>query len=227
MSLLVYALASRGAGRLRLAGVRGERLETVRVGSIDAIVGAVARPPAPTAHALRRYDRVVRALWARRPAVLPVRFATMMGDRAELELTLRVRQETLWRQLAVVRHRAQMTVRVAIGDRGPGIGDRGVGIEGPQRATRGPFRGRRYLEARARGARLDHVPEVAVVRAAVRPWVRAERAEVGTGLATVYHLVPRGASTRYRRGVARVVQSARLRLYVSGPWPAYAFAEVW
>jgi hypothetical protein len=225
MSLLVYALASREVGPLRLRGVRAEHLETVRVGPIDAIVGTMTTPPRPTARVLRQYDHAIRALWARRFAVLPARFPSVMRDRSELELTLRVRQSTFRRQLALVRHRAQMTVRLV-----PGSGVRGVGSgpQGPRSArSPGPSRGTRYLMHRAGVARLEHISDIGVLRAAVKPWIRAERADAHAGVATVYHLVPRTSVPRYQEAIARAAAAAHMRVQVSGPWPAYAFAEAW
>jgi hypothetical protein len=199
--------------------VRGERLETVRIGPIDAIVGAVATPPRPTARVLRQYDHVIRTVWARRFAVLPARFPSVMHNRDELELTLRARQSTCRRQLALVRHRAQMTVRLVPGS---GIRDPGSGV-----SPRGRSRGTRYLMHRAGVARLDHISDVGVLRAAVKQWIRAERADVRAGVATIYHLVPRTSAPRYLEAVARAAAAAHLRVQVSGPWPAYAFAETW
>ena len=231
MNLLVYALASRGAGPMRLRGVVGERLTIVRIGSIDAIVGAVTAPPRATAPTLRRYDRIVRALWARRSAVLPARFPSLLHDRAELELILRARRPTFQRQLAIVRHRAQMTVRIVSGSgvrdpesgRSGGAGGSGKGED----ALRGRSRGTRYLMYRARAARLDHIPEVDLVRDAVKQWIRAERTEARADVATIYHLVPRTVASRYQQAVERTAAATHLRLRVSGPWPAYAFAEAW
>lgn len=217
MRLLVYGLVPRGARQPAVSGISGERLRTIPVGALDAVVGEVAGAPRPIARNLQRYDRVLTTLWQRYPALLPARFGTVMRDRAELELAVHARQQTLRRQLAIVRNRAQMTVRVVpeagIRDPGSGIRDRGSG--------------RRYLEARARAARLDHVPEVAALRRAVGRWVRAERTEAGAGVATVYHLVPRGAAARYRQAIERAAAATERRLHVSGPWPAYAFAEDW
>lgn len=219
MSLLVYALAGRGARRPDVPGIVGERLQTIALGALDAVVGEVAAAPRPTGRNLRRYDRLLTALWRRYPALLPARFGTVLRDRTELELTVRARQRTLCRQLTIVRNRAQMTVRLVPGS--------GIRDPGPARRRRDPSRGRRYLEARARAARLDHVPEVATLRRAVRRWVRAERADARAGVATIYHLVPRSAAARYRKTVERAAASAQLRLQVSGPWPAYAFADRW
>jgi len=220
MTLLVYALTSRGAGRLRLSGVGGERLHTIRIGSIDAVVGTVARSPRPTLRILHDYDQVIRAIWKRRAAVLPARFGSMARDQAELEMAVRARRDALRRQLALVRHRAQMTVRIVEeqGEKGQGAGILSLPAEVTARS------GTEYLRARAR---LREVRGFAPVRDAVRRWIKEERAEQRGAVSTIYHLVPRGAGAAYRRAIARAARSARIPLHVSGPWPPYAFAEGW
>ncbi|MBI2188296.1 MAG: GvpL/GvpF family gas vesicle protein [Acidobacteria bacterium] len=217
MRLLVYALASRGTPPVRLAGVRGERLETIRIGSIDAIAGAVSAVPRSTARTLRHYDHVVRAVWARRSAVLPARFGTVMRDRRELALVVGARRESLQRQLALVRNRAQMTVRVVEGATGKGAREKGAD---PLQARSGA----EYLRARA--GRYE-IAALAPVRAAVRRWIRAEKVEKRGSVATVYHLVPRAAAPAYRSAAERAAASAQISVHLSGPWPPYAFAESW
>jgi hypothetical protein len=120
-----------------------------------------------------------------------------------------------------------MTVRVM----GTGIEDQGSGqpaavartLSGP-RGEPGKARptGTAYLKARA--AERD-VPEFAPVRAVVRRWVRDERVEKRGRLASVYHLVPRGAAPAYRRALEAAAAAAGLRIVVSGPWPPYAFSS--
>lgn len=225
MSLCVYALAARGIGRIGRAGVAGERLHAIRIGAIDAIVGDVATAPPPTDRNLRAYDRLLSLMWSRSPAVLPARFGTVVRDRAELELILADRQETLRSRLRLVRNRAQMTIRIlqGAGEGGQGSGERGQGSVARSRVPARRSRGRSYLEQRARIA--HDVPEFAPVREAVRRWVRAERVERQGNIATIYHLVPRGAAERYRESIRRAARDADVRLLVSGPWPAYAFAD--
>lgn len=230
MSLLVYGIAARGADMPPMRGVNGERLQMTRIGALDVLVGEVRTPPRPSARTLRRYDRILRSIWERRSAVLPARFGTVMRDPAELESTVRARRQTLGRQLAIVRDRAQMTVRlVAALDEGSGVRGQGSGIRdrGSDGAGANRSRGRRYLEARARASRLDHVPEVVAVREAVQRWVRAERIEGRAGVATVYHLVPRSAVARYLNAAGRAAAFPHVTVHISGPWPPYAFSESW
>ncbi|MEA2691031.1 MAG: Gas vesicle synthesis protein GvpL/GvpF, partial [Acidobacteriota bacterium] len=95
----------------------------------------------------------------------------------------------------------------------------------PAGATGGP--GARYLAARRRAANPG-IPEVAALRRALRPLVRAERIErheKGQLLASVHDLVVRAEAPGYRRIVEGAAgELAGRKVTVSGPWPPYAFA---
>ena len=70
------------------------------------------------------------------------------------------------------------------------------------------------------------LPELDPLRSALEGLVRAERLERHTEpglLASVYHLIDRGAAARYRALVERVSLEG-LRVALSGPWPAWSFA---
>jgi hypothetical protein len=224
--ICVYALAFRGTGRIGVRGIAGERLRAVRVGAIDAIIGHIRTIPKPTEHNLRKYARIISALWRRTPALLPARFGTSVGDLADLEVIVGARERTLRRNLRTVRNRAQMTIRFL---EGSGIRDQ----ELKESAARSPILdprspGSSYLHARAGDAqRAREVPGSAPFRDAVRPWVRAERVEKRGGVATIYHLVPRASADRYRAALERAANAAKVRMLVSGPWPPYAFADSW
>lgn len=214
MSVCVYALAARGTRRSAGKGVAGERLRTITVGPLDAIVGDVTVRPRPTAPNLLRYDRVVTKLWEQnRGALLPARFGTFVRDAAELDLALNVLRGALRKRLALVRNRAQMTVLVA-----PQSPSRQRVAQRPRARS-----GTAYL--RAVQAAHD-VPQFAPLRAAVRRWVRSERVERQGSMTTIYHLIPRGAVDRYRSALERAAHDTGVRLYILGPRPAYAFADV-
>ena len=211
-SVVVYALIS---GRLprTFTTSRGERLRVVRRGTLAAVVSD--RPGRSSSPAdLRRYDRVVRELAVRFPALLPARFASSV-DEHELMFILSTRRASLARALAMVRGRVQMTIRVLPDG------------EAKNRVTAEPvsaaaLTGRSYLAGKARAARS--VPGFEPVRNAVARWVRDERVERRGVVSSVYHLIPRSSADAYRRAVQASAASAGLRLTVSGPWPPYAFA---
>jgi hypothetical protein len=90
--------------------------------------------------------------------------------------------------------------------------------------------GTRYLAGRRQAqAQAHHVPELEPLRRRLGALVREERAERHDRpplLATVQHLVPRGASARYIDAVNDARDSLRpSRVSVTGPWLPYAFAE--
>jgi gas vesicle protein GvpL/GvpF len=89
--------------------------------------------------------------------------------------------------------------------------------------------GTRYLAERRRDlAERRALPEVAALREALRPLLKAERVErhaAGRLLATAYDLVPRAQVAAYEEIVRReAALLAPYRVAASGPWPPYAFA---
>lgn len=228
MPVVVYALV-RGHRRIRGRGMTGERLQAVRVAGIDAIVGNVRTIPPPSIAALRRHDRVLTSLWRRSAAMLPVRFGTVVRDGAELELILDTRKSVLRERFALVKNRAQMTVRLVQRSNGPAKAGRGVRGPGPTiNAVRRSTRGRRYLRSRAAEARrASAVPQFDPLRRAVQRWVRSERVEKRGNVVTIYQLIPRHAAERYRRAIEAAVRDSGVRAALSGPWPPYAFADDW
>ena len=83
--------------------------------------------------------------------------------------------------------------------------------------------GTRYLEERRQASQI---PALGPLRSALSGLVRAERVERHgeLGLSTsVYHLIDRGASGRYRK-VVEATELDGLRVRLTGPWPAWSFA---
>jgi len=209
--LCVYALTSRLSGALDVRGIAGEPLQAVHLGRLDAIVGRVRATPKPTDRNLRRYGETMSVLWHRSPALLPARFGTSARDVEDLQAMVRAREPVIRRRLRAVRHRAQMTIRL-------------VTTHGDPPAAVERWSGTSYLRSRQRE---QAVPAFAPLRAAVRRWVREERVEKRPGIASIYHLVPRGSVERYRSALERAAQDAGVRMVASGPFPPYAFADAW
>ena len=217
MTLGVYALVSAAPRRIGIAGVTGERLKSVTVGAVSAIVGDLARTPKPTEANLRQYNAVMRALARTNPALLPVRFGTQFRDLDELSLVLESRQSSLRRLLRHVRNRAQITIRMV-------VPVTGVNRSGSRRPSDLRTTGSAYLKDRAaEAARVREIAGFDPVRAAVRRWLKDERIERQATVASVYHLIPRGSVDAYRAALDRAARKAGLSLRVSGPWPPYAF----
>ena len=214
----LYAIVR--AGRTRAIRTRnGRQLKQIRSGPIAAVVREVTRPPAASPGQLRRYDREMRDLAEQFPAVLPARFATVMPA-DELMFILSSRRRDFQRALSHVRGKSQMTVRIV------------SGAATPQRRLAAaphpdvPASGREYLRARARDAAAQRVvPGFEPVRKAVARWIRDERVEHRNGISTIYHLIPRASSTRYRQALQEAAADTALPAIVSGPWPPYAFTS--
>ena len=219
--MTVFAIvASRGAPRSFRSEGRG-RLRVLREGALAAVVADRGERSSPTASNLRRYDRLMRELADRFPAILPVRFGTRMAE-DELKSVLASRRRTLAAALAHVRKRTQMTVRVI---RPRGARDPFIPRLPPDGGSDGTLTGRDYLMRRARAAAAQRaVPGFEPVRNAVARWVRDERVEHRAGVSTVYHLVPRASAAAYRQAAQTSAASSGIAAIVSGPWPPYAFA---
>ena len=202
----LYAVTlSPGAG---LSGARGEPLREIRCGELALLTGDP--PPPLSAEALRAYDAAVRQIAQSCEACLPARFGAAAEDEAALLRSVEPRAAGLLEALQLVRGREQMTLRI-----------HGPGRPAPLAKADGP--GTRYLEERRRARAL---PELDPLRSALEGLVRAERLERHTEpglLASVYHLIDRGAAARYRALVERVSLEG-LRVALSGPWPAWSFA---
>lgn len=226
MSLYLYALTRAGAGDPLDAGLEGKPLRRLDVGPVAAIVGDL-EAPAVTPEALAAHDAVVRCLAERLPALLPARFGQTVPDESTLRSWITARERDVVEALTLVQGCVQMTLRVFAG---PEAVDAPVPEPVSVPEDLGP--GARFLHARRAAAeRARALPEIASLREALRPLLRAERierAESGTPgrlRATAYDLVPRGEADAYTRTVAETAPHlAGWRVTATGPWPPYAFA---
>jgi hypothetical protein len=218
----LYALVAGRAASLRMTGIGGERLRAVDMAGIEAVVGVQRGVPRATTTAMARYDRVERELMVVYASVLPARFGTCAPTVDELAASVRDRRASIRRSLRLVRQRVQMTVRVftAGSDRGQ------TGVRPGSEYEYGATQGTQYLQRRMEEMQI---PGAQPLRDAVARWVRAERTEPHTQgrlAGSLYHLIPRGAVSAYRRALERAATAAQLTTVISGPWPAYAFAEI-
>ena len=185
-----------------------------------AAVGEMAERPAVSEATLRAHDAVIRRLADTVDAILPVRFGSLLSESA-LTDALAARGRELTEALALVAGREQMTLRL-MGEAAP----RPAPAVVSDHPELGP--GARYLAARrAEWRRAHEAPELEPLRPALQPLVRAERVtrhETPPLLASVYHLIDRGASAAYRGAVERAGGAALVRVVTTGPWPPYAFA---
>jgi hypothetical protein len=210
----VYAIVAAVTRRLSTRGIGGRTLVRVREGRLAAVAEPMAAPPNPSVACLRAQDRLVRRLARGHDAILPARFGSFARDASELRRVLRRRGAALSRALARVRGAEQMNLRLLLEDGGV--------PRAQARVTPAPGRGTRYLRARAG----HDLAVLAAVRSALAQLsiVQAEQVEVADAAVTVYHLIARGTSRKYRKTVEATARAHGASAVVSGPWPPYAFA---
>jgi len=217
--LYIYALARAGA-----EPSLGEPLRWLEAGPVAAILGEIETPASVTPEALAAHDAVVRRLAESLPALLPARFGQTIPDEQTLRTWIAVRERDLLEALDLVEGCVQMTLRVFAGPDAPEPPPEAS----PVPADLGP--GARFLHARRDEAvRARSLPEIAPLREALRPLLRAERIDrsqaPGRLRATAYDLVARGEAEAYTRLVADAVPRLQgWKVTASGPWPPYAFA---
>lgn len=160
--------------------------------------------------ALQRHDRIVKALWKKVPAILPVRFGTLLDMQDVLDV-LDGRDEELQGALAGVRDAAQYTWR--------SLPHTDAGRTAAPVAARS---GTEYLRRAA--AQAATVPSrYAGIRGAVAGLVLRERFQpaVANRVERLYHLVRREQAQAYE--LASGDAAAGASVVLSGPWPPYAF----
>jgi hypothetical protein len=208
-------------------GLAGEPLRLIGNGPVRAIAGCPAESPKPVPSALAAHDAVVRRLAEQISALLPARFGQTLPDEQALTEWLAAHSPELAEALVQVAGCVQMTLRV-YGERETSF------VEAPSEPPSGGP-GTRYLEQRRRETEWEHsLPEIAPLREALRPLLKAERIErpvspIASGRlrATAYDLIARGTSDDYARIVAATsldCQRDGWHVSASGPWPPYAFA---
>ena len=201
------------------AGLAGGRLELLACGPLVVVAEAGGGELEPTPEALARHDEMVRRLAEQVDALLPARFGWLAPDAAGLADLLEPHAERLRQALELTAGREQMTLRV--------YGEAPAASPAPDLAGAGA--GTRYLLGKQEAARRrEQVPEIEPLRGALAALVRAERVqryEAPPLLASVYHLVDRGAGDAYRAAVEEAAaRLAPARVTVSGPFAPYAFA---
>jgi len=192
-----------------------------RVGSILAVVERRADVPPAEFGTLQRHQAVVSDLAARVPAILPVRFGTLL-DTDALEEVLGEREEDVADGFDLVRGRVQFTWRPKQ-VRGPRSE-----IRDPRSEVRGPTSGVRsgtdYLRRAARSMNPAAPAAWRTLRSKLKPLVVCERYQpaIASAPESLYHLVARTNVTPYQRLGAEFVSAGR-KLVLTGPFPPFAF----
>ena len=217
--LYLYALAAELRDVADVHGVQGEPLILVRFHDAAVVASEVAAVPAVDAAVLKAQDALVRELHDRSTALLPMRFGMTASDVEALGQAINAR---LLDRLASVKHREQMIVRVvASGASGASGAPGATGALSASGAT-----GTEYLLARARTLQpSEEMRTLAAAAAAVVREVRIEPANRYGVHGSIYHLIERGRAGEYRDAVGSIAASLpTVRVIISGPSPAYAFA---
>jgi len=212
MAWYVFALADRPP---RAAGVPGftSAVTFRRAAGFYAAVERRRDVPPPELGSLERHQRVVERLSARVPAILPVRFGSLLTT-DEIEDALEGRREDVADALDLVRGRRQMTWRLR---------------KSPKKTARevpfGAMSGSEYLRRAARPASESLSAGLRKVRTLLGPLAAAERAssQRQTMPPALYHLVDRTAVKHYV-AAAQPLRARDAQLTLSGPWAPYAFA---
>ena len=215
MPWYVFALVDRpprGAKGRGLSGPLGLRA----VPGGFAVVERRADVPPAEFGSLKRHHDVVARVAARVPAIIPVRFGTLLDDEAIGE-ALGEREDDVAAAFDEVRHRVQFTWR---------RGGRRTGPV-PRTADRdtGAISGAEYLRRAARASRPTPPAAWRAVRSRLKPLTVGERYQPATPSLpeTLYHLVARDSVARYST-MATALAHADTALTMTGPWPPFAFA---
>ena len=223
MPLYVYAIVGRSVRARSPSSGAHTRLRPVVGGGTAAIVTDCDERPSPTVSALRKHDAIVRLIARAVPAILPVRFGTIVETDRSLAALLESWSAELEPALDLVDGREQMTLRLF--GRGAALADASPPL--PVEPETGDHPGTSYLGRLARAhAHARSAPELEPLGEALAHIVTAERIsrhDMGPLLLTAYHLIPRGKARVYRAVLKRRAAALGLRAIASGPWPPYAF----
>jgi len=206
---LVDAMPSGAAGK----GLTGA-LSVRQLAGAFVIVERRADVPPVEFGSLKKHQDVVARLATRVPAILPVRFGTLL-ESEHLEEAVQERDDEIAEAFDLVRGRVQFTWREAGGARREA---RGAKRERPPS-------GAEYLRRAARAANPAPPAVFRPLRTKLAPLIARQRYQPGTAALpeAVYHLVENTRSDRYVTTAAALTK-ANPTLTVRGPFPPFAFA---
>jgi hypothetical protein len=212
MPLYVFALVD-ARPRARPGTGLGGALSLRAVPGGFALVERRADVPPVEFGTLKQHHAVVARVMDAVPAILPVRFGTLL-EMEEIEDVLQDREEEIADAFAFVRGRVQFTWRAARGAR------RAPGAQSVPAAT-----GAEYLRRAARAAHPTPPAAFKLARERLRPLIAAERYQAAAASLpdSLYHLVDRAGARRYKL-MAQKLAAGSLAARVTGPFPPFAFA---
>lgn len=218
---LVDAAPSGGAGKGLTAALSLRRL----AGGF-AVVERRADVPPIAFGTLKKHQDVVSRLAKRVPAILPVRFGTLL-EVADLDEALQERGAEIAEAFDLVRDRVQFTWRVKAKREVRGAMREG---EGAMRAAGGTTRaaalsGTEYLQQAARAANPPPPAVFRTLQSRLAPLIVRQRYQPGSGTLpeALYHLVAAADAGRYTTAAA-ALDPAVPGLALTGPFAPFAFA---
>lgn len=214
---LVDAVPSRGAGK----GLTGP-LAFRKLPGAFAVVERRADVPPIAFGTLKKHQDVVSRLAKQVPAILPVRFGTLL-DATDLDEAIEERVEEIAEAFDLVRGRVQYTWRLA----GKLKRDASAASQQVGRAKRETpaLSGTQYLREAARAANPPPPPVFRPLQTALVPLAVRQRYQPGTAALpeAVYHLVAAADIRRYAAAAAELgITSPKLAM--TGPFAPFAFA---
>jgi hypothetical protein len=213
---LVDAIPPGGAGK----GLTGA-LSLREVAGGFAVLERRADVPPPAFGTLKKHQDVVSRLAKQVPAILPVRFGTLL-EIADLDEAVQERGAEIAEAFDLVRDRVQFTWRVA---GAPGRDAGGGRREARDLAATAAQSGTQYLQRAARAANPPPPAAFRALRTPLGPLVVRQRYQPGTAPLpeAVYHLVAAADVGRYAAAAAGLRATAP-RLAMTGPFAPFAFA---
>ncbi|MEO6237989.1 MAG: GvpL/GvpF family gas vesicle protein [Vicinamibacterales bacterium] len=211
MAWYVFALVDRPPSPRLGGGISGP-LSMRKLAGAFAVVERRADVPPVAFGTLKKHQAVVSRLARQVPAILPVRFGTLL-EAPELDEALDERDSEIADAFDLVRDRVQFTWRASRRSR----------RAAPARAP--VASGTEYLR---RAARQANPPPPAVfkpLRATLASLTVRQRYQPGTGTMpeSLYHLVAKHDVGRYTEAAAALPDTSAA-LTMSGPLPPFAFA---
>ena len=194
-----------------------------------AVVERRADVPPMEFGTLQKHQAVVARLCERVPAILPVRFGTLL-EGEEIEEVLQERDDEIAEAFSVVRRRVQFTWRRTKDTKeAKETKEQRTKEHRTKERVRDPRgeaeTGTEYLLRAARAKSPAPPPAFRALRSKVAPLVAAERYQPAAAQlpASLYHLVDRSAIERYEV-IGEAIAHASPGLRMSGPFPPFAFA---
>lgn len=217
---LVDAVPPGGAGK----GLTGA-LSLRKLAGGFAVVERRADVPPVAFGTLKKHQDVVSRLAKQVPAILPVRFGTLL-EVADLDEALQERDAEIAEAFDLVRDRVQFTWRKARREaRGARRDPEGATREPGGTARAAALSGTQYLQQAARAANPPPPAAFRALRTGLAPLVVRQRYQPGTAALpeAVYHLVAASDVRRYTATAAGLDPTAP-QLAMTGPFAPFAFA---